>query len=40
MLNGKILKSVHLAQKGDLLETLLRDGTLESTVEKAVEKGK
>jgi exodeoxyribonuclease VII large subunit len=40
MLNGKILKSVHLAQKGDLLETLLRDGTIESTVEKAVEKGK
>lgn len=33
MLNGKILKSVHLAQKGDRLETLLRDGTIESTVE-------
>jgi len=34
MLNGKIVKSVGQLQKGDLLETRLSDGTIESTVEK------
>jgi exodeoxyribonuclease VII large subunit len=32
ILNGKILKSVRLAKEGDLLETRLSDGTVESTV--------
>jgi len=32
MLNGKIVKSVHQVKEGDLLETRLSDGTVESTV--------
>lgn len=32
MLNGKILKSAQLVKEGDLLETRLSDGTVESTV--------
>ena len=34
MLNGKILKSVHLVKVDDQLETRLCDGTLESTINK------
>ena len=34
MLNGKIVKSVGQLQKGDLLETRLSDGTVESSVDK------
>ena len=34
MLNGKIVKSVGQLQKGDLLETRLSDGTVESNVDK------
>ncbi len=34
MLNGKIVKSVGQLQKGDLLETRLSDGMVESTVKK------
>ncbi len=34
ILNGKIVKSVGQLQKGELLETRLSDGTVESTVEK------
>ncbi len=34
MLNGKILKSVHQVAEGDLLETRLNDGTIESKVGK------
>jgi exodeoxyribonuclease VII large subunit len=34
MLKGKILKSVQLVKEGDLLETRLRDGSVESTVKK------
>lgn len=34
MLNGKIIKSVGQLQKGDLLETRLSDGTVESNVDK------
>ncbi len=33
MLNGKILKSVQLVKEGDLIETRLSDGTVESMVE-------
>jgi exodeoxyribonuclease VII large subunit len=32
MMNGKIIKSVHLIKEGDLLETRMSDGTVESTV--------
>ena len=32
MLNGKIVKSIQLVKEGDLLETRLSDGTVESTV--------
>jgi len=32
MLNGKILKSVHLVKEGDRIETRLNDGIVESTV--------
>ena len=38
MVNGKIVKSVQQLKKGDLLETRLSDGTLESTVEKIYNK--
>lgn len=38
MLNGKIVKSVGQLQKGDMLETRLSDGTVESTVEKKTTK--
>ena len=34
MLNGKIVKSVQTVKEGDLLETRLSDGTIESKVEK------
>jgi len=34
MMNGKILKSVQLVKEGDLLETRLSDGTVESKVKK------
>jgi exodeoxyribonuclease VII large subunit len=36
MINGKIVKSVSLVKEGDLLETRLSDGTVESTVEKII----
>jgi len=36
MLNGKIVKSVHEVKEGDLVETRLSDGTVESTVEKII----
>jgi len=38
MLNGKVVKSVNQLVEGDLLETRLGDGTLESTVEKIAKK--
>ena len=38
MLNGKILKSVQLVKEGDLLETRLSDGKVESRVEKIANK--
>jgi exodeoxyribonuclease VII large subunit len=34
MLNGKIIKSVHQIKEGDLIETRLSDGKVDSTVEK------
>jgi exodeoxyribonuclease VII large subunit len=34
MMNGKILKSIQLVKVGDLLETRLSDGIVESKVEK------
>lgn len=34
MVNGKLLKSIQLIKEGDLLETRLGDGTIESIVEK------
>jgi exodeoxyribonuclease VII large subunit len=34
MLNGKILKSVQLVKEGDLIETRLSDGKVESTIKK------
>jgi exodeoxyribonuclease VII large subunit len=36
MLNGKIVKSVNQVKEGDLLETRLSDGTLESKVNKMI----
>jgi len=36
MLNGKIVKSINQVKEGDLLETRLSDGTVESTVEKII----
>jgi len=36
ILNGKIVKSVSLIKEGDLLETKLSDGTVESKVEKII----
>ena len=36
MLNGKFVKSIHQVKEGDLLETRLSDGTVESTVEKII----
>ncbi len=36
MLNGKFVKSVNQVKEGDLLETRLSDGTVESTVEKII----
>lgn len=38
MLNGMILKSVHSVKEGDLLETRLSDGKVESRVEKIAKK--
>jgi len=38
MLNGKILKSVQQVNEGDLLETRLSDGKLESRVEKSIKR--
>ena len=38
MLNGMILKSVHSVKEGDLLETRLSDGKVESRVEKIANK--
>ncbi|HCY41695.1 MAG TPA: exodeoxyribonuclease VII large subunit [Prolixibacteraceae bacterium] len=40
MMNGKILKSVLLLKEGDRLETQLRDGKIESTVEKTIKSEK
>jgi len=36
MINGKIVKSVNQVKEGDLLETRLSNGTVESTVEKII----
>ena len=38
MLNGKIVKSIKQIKEGDLLETRLSDGMVESTVEKTADK--
>ena len=38
MLNGKILKSVQLVKEGDLIETRLSDGNLESKVERTTKR--
>jgi len=40
IMNGKILKSVQLIKEGDRLETQLRDGKIESTVEKTIKSEK
>lgn len=40
LMNGKILKSVQLVKEGDRLETQLRDGKIESTVEKIIKSEK
>jgi len=40
LMNGKILKSAQLVKEGDRLETQLRDGKIESTVEKIIKSEK